>query len=1035
MSTTAIARNICHPLPALLTKLILLLVGLLVFNNSTQGQVDRRGQRVRPFIVEEPPRSAEEQVKLFHLPDGFRIELVASEPAIINPINMNFDAAGRLYVSQSVEYPFPALDQPGRDTIVRLSDGNRDGRFDEIGTYARDLHIPIGITPVAHGAVIYSVPKLFSIRDLDGDGRAEDREVLFGDFGFTDTHGMISSLTRWIDGWVYGCHGFVNTSTMVGKDGSRITMVSGNTYRFRPDGTAVEHYSFGQVNPFGLTIDRWGNVFTSDCHSRPATLLLRGAHYPRSPGDGLGFGPELMQHSHGSTGIAGIVRYSATQFPVAYHGSLFIGNPVTGRVNRDRLERHGATYRAVEQPDFITCDDPWFRPVDLQLGMDGCLYIADMYNCIIGHYEVPLDHPRRDRLHGRIWRVSYEDSKAPDRALVAPPDLTRASPAELVRFLSSDNLVIRTQATHQLVDRVENAAAPLVRSLTEGQSTASQRAHGLWTLKRLNVLRAEDWQLRLDDSEALVRLHAVAVLADHPAWDDTKREAVIRKLADPHGLVRRAAAEAIGMHPRFESVDPLLQSLIHADPADTFMVQTTRIALRNTLKSLSPFPRLERKYSGNAKCLRHLADVSIGIPSPEAAEFLWGRVQRGEIDSSRTAAAVHHVVRYIDEDKLPDLPSLATSFHARGVTTQIDMALAVSEGAQERGLDLPLAIRQWNVRLVRPLLTSQVDEERRRGIELCGQMRLHELSHVLMSLCTADTRFPAERLAAIQALTQASPERVVPLMFQIATNTRDQPILRQLAAEQLGARKDPSIRGRVLELLPNAPLLVAVGLARGLASDRPGTTALLDLVDQGKVSPRVLQDNRLQRLLPMTGGPAEAARMMSLVQNLPSLDQTLQRTITHHRNEFQGSEADAVKGAEVFRKNCSVCHRLENQGEKVGPELDGIGQRGADRLLEDILDPNRTVDKNFRATVVVTQTGRVLTGLATGEEGQVLLLTDQAGKAQRINLAEIDDRWLTDGSAMPSNMYEVLKPAELYDLLAFLLTKTAGTPALDKRAN
>src|SRR5690606_34299912 len=129
---------------------------------------------------------------------------------------------------------------------------------------------------------------------------------------------------------------------------------------------------------------------------------LRGAYYPSfgKPHDGLGYGPEMMTHSHGSTGIAGVVYYAADAFPAEYRETVFIGNPITGKINHDRLEAHGSTYRALEQPDFLSCDDPWFRPVDLQLAPDGSLYIADFYNRIIGHYEVPLNHPLRDRERG-----------------------------------------------------------------------------------------------------------------------------------------------------------------------------------------------------------------------------------------------------------------------------------------------------------------------------------------------------------------------------------------------------------------------------------------------------------------------------------------------------------------------------------------------------------------------------------------------------------------------------------------------------------
>ena len=184
-----------------------------------------------------------------------------------------------------------------------------------------------------------------------------------------------------------------------GSDQQPITMNSGNTYRMRPDGSHAEYFTHGQVNPFGLAFDPLGNLYSCDCHSRPVYQLLRGAYYPSfgKPDDGLGFGPEMVTHDHGSTGIAGISYYAADQFPEAYRGTVFIGNVVTNRINHDRIEWHGSTPKAIEQPDFVWSEDNWFRPVDIELGPDGALYVADFYNRIIGHYEVPLTHPGRDR--------------------------------------------------------------------------------------------------------------------------------------------------------------------------------------------------------------------------------------------------------------------------------------------------------------------------------------------------------------------------------------------------------------------------------------------------------------------------------------------------------------------------------------------------------------------------------------------------------------------------------------------------------------
>jgi putative heme-binding domain-containing protein len=354
-------------------------------------------------------RSPEEELQGFHVPPGFTVELVVAEPRILKPMNLAFDAAGRLWCTESIQYPFPARDvERGADSISIHEDKDGDGTFESSRIFADGLNIPIGLLPYQDGVLAFSIPNIYFLRDTNGDGVCDERKIVLGPFDTSrDTHGMVNALRDGGDGWIYACHGFNNISKLAGTDGHTIELSSGNVFRFRPDGSRVEQYTQGQVNPFGMTRDEYGNWFTADCHSKPITQLLRGACYPSfgRPDDGLGFVPPMMDHLHGSTAISGIAYVDKGTFSEPYQGNLLSGNVMTCRINRNRLEYHGATAKAIELPDLLTSDDPWFRPVDLQFGPDGNLYIADFYNRIIGHYEVPLDHPDRDRTSGRIWRI------------------------------------------------------------------------------------------------------------------------------------------------------------------------------------------------------------------------------------------------------------------------------------------------------------------------------------------------------------------------------------------------------------------------------------------------------------------------------------------------------------------------------------------------------------------------------------------------------------------------------------------------------
>ncbi len=290
------------------------------------------GQRKDPNIADSEPLSPRDEVKKFHVPPGFEVQLVAAEPDIHKPLNLAFDDRGRLWVTETVEYPYAA--PPGRkprDAVKILADFGPDGRARHITTFADGLNIPIGVLPLPgkqpQRAFVYSIPSIYRLTDSTGDNQADKREAFYTQFEFRDTHGMTNNFTLGFDGWIYACHGYSNTSTVKGGDNKPIVMNSGNIYRMKPDGSHLEYFTHGQVNPFGLAFDPLGNLYSSDCHTRPIYQLLRGAWYPSfgKPHDGLGFGPEVMTHDHGSTAIAGITYYAAQQFPKEYHDNIFIG--------------------------------------------------------------------------------------------------------------------------------------------------------------------------------------------------------------------------------------------------------------------------------------------------------------------------------------------------------------------------------------------------------------------------------------------------------------------------------------------------------------------------------------------------------------------------------------------------------------------------------------------------------------------------------------------------------------------------------------
>jgi putative heme-binding domain-containing protein len=976
-------------------------------------------QQEPPFIAEQDPLTPQDEAKRLIIPPGFELQLVACEPDIVKPINMAFDDRGRLYVTNSIEYPFPAKDpSKTRDTIKILEDFGPDGRARKISTTVTNLNIPIGLYPTYDGVICHSIPKIWKCTDADKDGVCEKREPLYGDIGTRDTHGQTSAFTPGLDGWWYACHGFANDSTLKSATtDSVIKMHSGNTYRFRPDGSKIEYYSHGQVNPFGLCFDPLGNLYSADCHSFPIYQLLRGAWYPTFDGvhDGLGVGPNIMTHLHGSTAIGGIVWYAATQYPEKYRGSVFVGNPVTGSIDLDRLEVHGSSYKAIEQPDFLKSNDRWFRPVDLKLSPDGTIYIADFYNRIIGHYEVPLNHPGRDHDRGRIWRIVYKgDGAAAPKPM---PDLFTLGAPELVKLLDDDNLQVRYRATNQLADRIGKAGDDEVRKALDG--TKYQKAHALWVLERHGVLDEAAVRKLASDPDRIVRVHVMKALCERPKW--TFESALAReKLKDEDPYVKRAAAEGLGLHPAMDNIKPLIELWASAPKDDTHLIHMARMSLRDQLLPTGSFGSLGAILGNDKEALARVANVCVGVKTEESGVFALAWMMSQPLEGGSIAGFLKHVLRYGPPEAITSCFDYAKGLASKPPREQIALVRAVTQGCQERGVKLPEGYAPWAKGIVAAALAVEDRGTVQDALKLCREVKIEGVYDEVETLAIRGKNNDL-RFAAIDALPQLDQKRTIATLSKIISNSEETAGTRLKAVNSLSSLNRPDARDELIALLKTASTGTAVAIANGLAQTNEGADKLLTAVSEGKAPPRVLVDRSVAGRL-RTGKPKELVeRLDKLVKDVPPEDDRINQLIAARRKGFAEAKPNVQHGSELFAKTCAGCHRLDGKGNKVGPELDGVWSRGVERLMEDVLDPNRNVDQAFRATLIKTTDGRVISGLVMREEGQILVVQEAADKETRVALKDIEARVLSQLSPMPANVTEPLSEPDFYDLMGYLL--------------
>ncbi|MBX3442771.1 MAG: HEAT repeat domain-containing protein [Planctomyces sp.] len=1167
-----------------------------------------------PIVVETEALEPQQQRQQFRLPPGFEIQLVAAEPDIGQPMNLNFDAYGRLWVSHSVEYPFPArgegvqprdlaqdmiTDHDPRDRVSVIEGIGADGRAVRIHHFVDGLNIPIGLFPRVTGTggldvISYSIPQVSLYRDPTNSGSPALTRVLFTGFGNVDTHGMCSSLNRGFDGWIYACHGFRNTTRIRRPDGGLLEMNSGNTFRFQPDGSAIEQITWGQVNPFGMTFDAWGDLYNADCHSMPVTLLLRGAYYESfgKPHDGMGFGPNMIDHIHGSTGICGIASYDAPQYPAEYRDCLYICNPVNGQVHRDRLEWTGSSPQVATQPEFITCDDGWFRPVDVKLGPDGALYVADFYNSIIGHYEAPLQHPLRDRTRGRIWRIVYRGEGADTGAAAnLPPNLAVESNAQLVARLGDPNFAIRVLAMNLLADRAipdagsgainAEGVESVLRRLEPALSADSPgderlRAHAVWVFDRVARSAQRDTIPLLErlsgDASPLVRNHVARILGDQAPTSEGGREILRKLLRDEHGRVRRSAAQALALQPRDDQLSPLLAALAEADPRDVQFVHALRMCIRNHLALQSDVA--EALASADSEMQRRLASIALGVhPAPQplvdwlqdyAQGALGENVPAGEWESWLRQSA-----RYGDDASCSRLATELRDRMGENYAAHVGALRAIAEGRQTSRrqplpeltvwgewlalslLDEERRLTGWGYRplpgraveddpfAVQPrssqdgdagseffstlprgeqrtgILSSQpftlpprltfwmaghdgfpenppsrknlvrlVDVETGRvlrqaapprndtaqlvewdladsagrqavleiqdadeagayawlavgrfslpelnpsqaspgalSIALVRELRLTGLLPALKARAL-DTEAGSSRAKAALAMLSLQPDARSSAVLPAAADPSVSPELRERILTAVVEREPEPLNAALRELVSLATSQSQLRMAETLASDLAGAEVLAMLAEEGRIAPRILQQPAVALRLKAHQRPELDARIEELTSSLAPQDEQIQALIAARRDGFDAEHADVERGRQAFVKRCAACHQVGAEGHKIGPQLDGIGIRGLERLLEDVLDPNRNVDAAFRSTTFAMSDGLVVTGLKRREEGGDIVLADQEGKEFRIVAADVEDSRLSQLSLMPANFGEQIPVDELNDLLGWLL--------------
>lgn len=996
------------------------------------------------FIAPAGPLSPEEERATFVLPPGFEAQLVASEPEIAKPMQLAFDERGRLLVSTSTEYPLGAPEgEAPADRIMLLEIDGATGRAAKVSVFAEGLNICSGIEALPGGRVIVAnAPDILLLTDTDGDGASDTREVLYTGFARDDTHELPNSFTWGIDGWLYGLQGHVNVSDVKDKQGATVRIAHGGVYRLRADGSRIEPWARGMSNPWGLAFDRAQEAYGSDCESRPIWHLVRGLPYQGflQEEDPLGFAPHVTEDPHGASGFAGLVYYSADAFPAEYRDCLYLGNPITGRIHRDRPGVAGATRPMARQEDFLVSSDPWCRPVDVELGPDGALYVADWYNRIIAHVEVDLAHPERDKSRGRIWRIVYRGKDAAAQPTQDGPmarDWSRAALAELAEALGEANAWTRRTAAAQLRARFpEEAARVAGRLLVADSPGALRRLEALWLLRTLDVLTPEQALAVLGDPDPAMRRQALRIVEEMGLDAGTLRTRLMAMLEDPDASVARDAALALGRMPAPETFWAVVKKRRLAPPEDTMLRYACQFGAREHLRDTSVLDAVAAA-TPPAEDAERVIDLIIATPTSHASNvldaLLFGTSRVGPAQAPR---AIRHLFANGDAALLQRLFTMLRDL-PQDEGARFSCAEAAFRNAKrisKLGIDPVPQLHAWCAKLV----SDARPENRALGLEIATAYSFPEGAAFAGEALRLRDATPGHRAMAARLLLTLDRAVAAPAVLGVIADGSDVLNARSGLAREFARELDSQADfAALVAALQGAPAGVYAGAVESLALRKPGVLYLLDAVERGDVSAGHI-NNHVTRLR-IKGAHKEPeihARYDALASaafNVEAEGATLALAGQYAAKYAARPAHNVARGQAIFEENCMVCHRVGGVGALVGPNLDGIGNRGIDRVLQDILLPNQDIDPAFRVTSISLDTLESAEGLVVSESATELVLANTLGERTRYAKAQITERGLMPLSLMPTNFSTLFPEEDFLDLLAFVLNPPPRiVPVTDK---
>ena len=988
----------------------------LRFGEGLQGKLDEVAVFARALTAEEvkllyaasgqpaaitlpPPTktsealSPEDSLKKIHVPAGFRVELAAAEPLLLDPVAFDWDERGRLWVVEMADYPL-GMDNNGKPggRVRVLEDTDGDGRYDRSTIFADGLNFPNGLLTWRGGVIVSAAPDILFLSDTDGDGKADERRVLVSGLQEGNQQLRANGLRWGLDNWVYlaigGHHGKygVNTRLKSAFTGQEI-LVGSRDFRFRPDTDELEPES--GPTQFGRNRDNWGRWFGTQNanplwhYVLPDHYLRRNPHFgaaqtlvqlltPSSPPVSPASVPEKRFHSfaqagHFTSACSGMIYRDRLLFP-AEETHAFVCEPFHNLVQHVRLADSGVTFTANRATDdgpfdFFASEDRWCRPVMVREGPDGALWVADMYRYMIEHPDwLPaqgkaelLPHYRAGEDRGRIYRVSRADAP-----VFRFERLDGKSTIELVAALDTSNGWQRDKVQQLLLWRGDKAAVAPLREMAECSANPLARLHALCTLDGLGELPPAQVVRALGDKHPGVRENALRLA--EPRFTPEVLAAAVRLADDADAKVRLQLAFTLGASPEAVAGETLGR-LLAANAADSMMVAAVMSSATPHLRAL-----IARAGGGSQSALvEPLLTVALGLNDREALAQLLAptfTAAGGRFAPEQLAAFARLL------DLLAQRGSSLEKLQASGTDSLarlLDQAVAMLAQARGTAIDASIAA-----------------PERIAAAGLLGHDAASRAESVRLLSAWLEPKHPAEVQAAA---------------------------IRTLAAT--GAAEVPAVLAMAWPALSPAPRQAAFEAWLGR---EPWTFDLVQRLEHGELPASAVDTVQRGRLL-----KHESKRVQQLAaKTFASTTSAARGKVVDDYRRALALTGEPTKGREVFLRACAVCHRRGADGKDIGPDLISVVEHPPERLLASILDPSADIQPGFSAYTCTLQSGEQIYGLVSAETANSVTMKLADGSLKILLRNQIAALQSQNLSLMPEGLEAAITVQEMADLLAFL---------------